>query len=718
MSTNRPRVSNQRLSPDYDYNKADFLPQLGIYVGTVQNIDTNSRSGRLEVYISQFGGADPEESQTLRVVSYASPFMGTTTGNSNPLDPKGADPATQNTFYWTQQSYGFYMTPPDIGSKVLCCFPPNSLEGFWFACINPDYSRSMIPAIGSAKWENIDANSIDSAGLRPYVRPGTPYPVAEANRYIKAVYNGQSANEIPKPIHVPQTYRLILQGLDSDPLRGAISSSAQRDPVSGVFGFSTPGRPFGTQDPANKPDIEDRIKTGQFNSSEFKVTTRMGGHSLVLDDGDLLGNSNLVRLKTAAGHQILMNDKEGFMYIANSSGTAWVELNKEGDILIYGKRDLSIRNQGNVMVTSDRNINFSAAGNFNVSAGGAIALEGKAVTANADGVLNLYGKQTQLKGQSGMGIISGSSMSIKSSGAMSVNGSTIALNGGGGGGETSPPPKLKKFSSPDAIQVNGLWQAEPGLLSTINSKVPTHEPFIRGSVSAEIQRQTAVANSYSTAVDGQPISPPVDITSKGISQASTAGLTRAAPTSAFITQPDPVNGIGVLGKDQLRAYMAQTGYSESNGKYDATNQYGYQGKYQLGSLALQDLGYVKAGTPQTTEALSNPNNWTGKNGVSSNADFLASPEVQESAMYDYTRRNYSTLQSKGIITPDTTQEQAAGYLSSAHLVGAGGTSKWVTSGQTVADANGTTAAQYYNRGVYSQTQISTIVASNASKTTG
>jgi len=41
----------------------------------------------------------------------------------------------------------------------------------------------------------------------------------------------------------------------------------------------------------------------------------------------------------------------------------------------------------------------------------------------------------------------------------------------------------------------------------------------------------------------------------------------------------------------------------------------------MGSAALQDLGYVKPGTPQTPDALNNPNNWTGKDGITSATAF-------------------------------------------------------------------------------------------------
>lgn len=697
-----------------DRTRMDIPTPSGIYKGVVKNIDTNTRSGRLQVYISQFGAANPDDPSNWRLVTYASPFMGTTTGTSNPYNPKGAS-GTENVFSRTQQSYGFYMTPPDVGSEVLCCWLEGINEGYWFACINSAVTRQMVPAIGSVAWDKIDKNSVEKSKLAPFLKPGNPYPVAEANEFIGNIYFQTSlVTDIPKPLHEPQTERLIIQGLDSDDVRGVISSSSQRDPISTVFGFSSPGRPYEEQDPANNPNLQEKLITGDFNPADFKVTTRVGGHSFVMDDGDIYNKNNMVRIKTSAGHQILMNDSEGLFYIANSEGTAWIELTKAGDILIYGKRDLAVRTEGNLMMHSDKNISFYAEQNLQLGAGGSVKMEAQAVQATGTKSLNFFGGVAQLKSQSSLAVSSGASMSIKASGSIGINGSSIALNGGGGGGEVSPPSKLPRYNLPDTIRDQGIWTITPGALNTINPKAPTHEPYIRGSIQAAIRQQEAAAKAYTTDVSGNPINPPLSVNKRGASTTNNAGLTRAATPDVFINQKTPANGIGALNVDQLRAYMAQTGYSESNGNYAATNQFGYQGKYQLGSLALQDLGYIKPGTPQTVEAMNNPNNWTGKNGVYSSSTFLNSPEIQENAMYDYTKKNYSILQSKGIITADTSTSEIAGYLSSSHLVGAGGTVKWVTSGQTVADANGTTAAAYFNRGVYSQTQVPVILASNAS----
>jgi hypothetical protein len=132
---------------------------------------------------------------------------------------------------------------------------------------------------------------------------------------------------------------------------------------------------------------------------------------------------------------------------------------------------------------------------------------------------------------------------------------------------------------------------------------------------------------------------------------------------------------------------------------------------------LADLGYVKTGTPQTAEALSNPNNWTGKNGVYSSVDFQSSPEIQDQAMYEHTQNNYAALQNAGVITPTTTNDKIAGFLSASHstAIGVSGTIEWATTGKNVNDANGVAIGTYYNQGRYSQTQVPVITASNSSK---
>jgi len=696
-----------------DPGKSDFPLTFSIYKGIIRKIDTGTRSGRVWVYIDAFGGDDTDDDKNWTLVSYASPFGGTTTG---PL-VSGTNPNIQvgNSFEYTQQTYGFYMTPPDVGNIVLCCFPNGSrTEGYWFACINSSLSKYMVPSIGAVTIDKIDVNSIPSY-LAPYILNDRSYPVGEWNDNLSVYGKGADWINTPKPLHIPQTINLINQGLDGDPVRGAISSSAQRDPVSAVFGFSTPGRPWASQD-IGKVYTKEAIASGNF--TEANVTTRVGGHSLTMDDGDFFGKNNLVRLKTSAGHQIMMNDSEGFIYISNSTGNAWVELTKSGDVLIYSRRDMSVRTEGNLMMHSDKNISFNAGGSFKVHAGGSVNMQAPTITSSASNFLNMYGKQTQLKSGGSLSVSATGGMSIKASGSIGINGAAIYLNGGGGSGSSAPPNPLPEYNLPDAsVTPEGFWfTVNPGLQS-INYKVPTHEPYIRGNIAAVIKQQEEITTAAATDTNilGDQIAP-ADLTIVGTNQANTEPVVNPAPTSAFITQTDPTSGIGDLGKDEVRAYMAQIG-DTSKGVYNTQDQFGYQGKYGLSAESLQELGYVKTGTPQTAEALSNPNNWTGLNGITSAADFQSSSTIQDQAMYDHTQKNYAALQTAGIIKPGITTDQIAGYLASSHtdVIGVQGTVEWATTGKDIRSLNGQTASAYYNQGRYSQTQVPVITASNNSK---
>lgn len=703
MSFNQPYLGTKNVSYA-DTDKSEFANLPGIYIGIVKGFDNKTRSGRVWVYIPNFGGPDPDNELYWRLVSYASPFMGRTTG---PGSEYSEVTQASNTFLRSRQSYGFYMTPPDVGSEVICCFIEGRIDGYWFACVNPSPTRHMIPAIGSVPVSQIDPYSIAEFGLESLIRTDLSYPVAEANENWLGIYNsgGGYLPNIPKPLHVPQALTLIAQGLESDQIRGAVNSSSQREPISSVFGFSTPGRPFGTQDPANDPELQTKLETGNFNPADFKVTTRVGGHSLVLDDGDIYGKNNMARLKTSAGHQLLMNDTEGIIYVSNAAGTAWVELTKEGDILIYNARDLSIRSQGNIMMHSDQSISCFANGDFKVRTGRSIQLESNVIQNKATGVLNLFGKQAQLKSQTTLGVIAGGAMSIKSGSVMQINGSKIALNGAGGGSSVSEPTSIKLYRLPDATNENLFWVATPESLTSINYKVPTHEPYIRGDIRQEISRQTTLLDQESTTTDinNNPISPEenTNLIAVGPAEAENYTVSDPAPVDSFISQPPATGSIGNLDQNSVTSLFAQDSYNSSNGQYNYEGTNGELGKYALDVPTLKSLGYLTDNTEETSVSIQNPNNWIGKDGISSAEDFLSNQSVQERAQFSYARNVYAELQSLGIITTATSKEESAGLLNAAINTSPDTVAQWYFSGTS---GNNPRVTDFYNRGRFSQTQ--------------
>jgi hypothetical protein len=270
------------------------------------------------------------------------------------------NPSIAESFDGVSHTYGMWMVPPDIGIEVIVIFVAGDpARGYWLACVNSKLSRHMLPAMASST--NVNTDNASRGALASY-QTGAAVPVVEFNE--SKIDNNTNPNfyNIPKPIHEVQYSRLKQQGLDNDTIRGTITSSSQRETPSHVFGIITPGRP--TNDPADDPLYVSKLNAGTLNEDYYRVKSRKGGHTFVMDDGSVLGVDQLFRLRTAAGHQILMHDTEQTIYISNAHGNSWVELSKDGSINVYSKSGFNLRSEGNVNIHSDQNINFNAVGNI------------------------------------------------------------------------------------------------------------------------------------------------------------------------------------------------------------------------------------------------------------------------------------------------------------------------------------------------------------------
>ena len=648
------------------------------YIGIVKNNLDPTRSGRLQVWIPDLGG-NPDESSNWRTVSYASPFMGTTDIASKYADKPNID----NKFRNVPHTYGMWMVPPDVGVEVIVIFiAGDPLRGYFIACVNSHVSRHMMPGMASSN--KIDITGADADTKKSY-QNGITAPVAEYNENDLAARKQPNFIDNPKPIHEQQYSILKTQGLDRDTARGTITSSSQRESPSNVFGISTPGRPY-TGDPADNPDIYlAKVKAGTLTEDDYRYSTRKGGHTFVMDDGDAVGKDELVRLRTAGGHQIMMNDTNNTLYIAHSDGTSWVELTAEGAISIFTNNGFNLRSQGSINLHSDRDINFNAANKINMKSGSKFQIDCGSFNMLSSGVVTVGAAGTiGLKGDTAVNIDTGS-ISMKASGDISHTGSLIKQNSGG----------AKAVDKPKEIQINslsdvvfdstvGLYKST-GSLSSIVTAAPSHEPYKRNEP----------APTYTPESVGQQ---PSDTYTPG--NAKTSGVPVKSPATEvdLRNQPKCDCAVGILTSDQMTAYFATLGKSESGGKYDTVNSIGFVGKYQFGYPALIDGGYVKKSCSSNAQ-LRNPNSWIGTDGIDSLDKFLATPAVQESAMCAYTRRNYKTLCNIKTVSTQSTAEEVAGLLAVSHLLGAGGAKAW-WGGSTKTDQYGTTGDNYFAKGKY------------------
>jgi lysozyme len=291
---------------------------LGLYMGIVKNTADVQKNGRMMVWIPEFASS-PENEKGWTTVSYCSPFAGST--NVATIDKNN----TQQ-FEGTQTTYGMWMVPPDLGNIVLVMFiNGNPGKGVWIGSLFNQFVNNSIPGTASS------ANN--------YQYPGKTIPVAE---YNKSIGNTTDADTVKKPYHATKFNGVGNQGLINDRVRGSTNSSARRESPSEVFGISTPG-----------PVIK-----GSKNKSDIR---RKGGSSFVMDDAE---NSEYVQLSTKSGAQIHINESNGFIYMINRDGTSWVQMDKDGNVDIFGAKNISMRAQRDFNIRADRNVNIEAGQNI------------------------------------------------------------------------------------------------------------------------------------------------------------------------------------------------------------------------------------------------------------------------------------------------------------------------------------------------------------------
>ena len=318
------------------------LSSPGPYLAEVINHLDDSYMGGLEVILKTRRPAPANVKANTYSVKYMTPFYGVTSwkflGNND------------SSYNDTQKSYGMWMIPPDVGTTVMVIFVDSDPgQGYWIGCIPEFLQNYMVPGIAaSPNYKSNQAQNTDYKG-------STSLPVAEYNKIKNQLPDIASAR---RPIH-PFADVLTKQGLLLDDIRGVTSSSARREQPSMVFGISTPG-------PLDPTGPKGAIGYG--DKSRQTPISRLGGSSFVMDDGDIDGNNELIRLRTRTGHQLLMHNTADLIYLGNSKGTAWLEFSSDGKIDIYAADSVSIHTQADFNLKADRDFNLHAGRNFNIVA--------------------------------------------------------------------------------------------------------------------------------------------------------------------------------------------------------------------------------------------------------------------------------------------------------------------------------------------------------------
>ena len=675
-------------------------------IGVVKDNIDPTRAGRIKVAIQDGKGpVDSNDSGSWVTVQYLSTFFGSIGSTS------GKDSEDYGTYKNNPSSYGQWQAPPDIGTKVVCIFINGDVNaGYYIGAVPEPETLQMVPAIGASDKVTLNEGESDSYG------GATRLPVTNLNTNNKDKADSDQFLDTPRPVHSYTASVMSQQGIIRDPIRGPISSSASREPASRVgWGVATPGRPIyeGGYDDENLPSNLDQDK-----SEQLKVISRRGGHSIVMDDGDIIGRDQLIRIRTALGHQILMSDDGQTLMILHSNGQSYIELGKEGTVDIFSMNSINMRTQGDFNIHADRDINIHAMENLNIQAKN-IHTNSEEETKSRAGkdyrieTLNNY----TVKAASAFAASSGGESSMVAGGQAFINGSKVNLNSGSPGLKPAAVPIVTLIAQTDTLfDKSKGWAAAPGKLLSIASRVPAHYPWANAGMGVDIKTSgnasdslpaassgavqavnNAAANTGTTApnvatVASVPstnsVSPSVDKGTTGAvlgavaTTAATGPASIATKTGAAVINPSSTSG-GLVNAINEASKVVSQATQIIQGVNTTVNQLQNVG-VAVGSFAqtpkqLEQSGILKPGSGDLITGLASagkaimnviPDNmFTGKAGAENVTALATNVAAQAESVVNVMQSAQKALGQAGVLTGKESPTQTAGIVTAAATTG-------------------------------------------------
>lgn len=455
MAVDISRQGAKGGDPSYDTGQLRGVrEERGIITAIVKANVHPTHMGVIKVWNSTFSTDESDKTQ-WRTVRYCTPFY-------SRVDNAGSG----DSYFNTKVTAGIVTPPPDLGTKVLCFFPEGrNSEGYYFACVPDLYMMQTLPEAGIS--EGTIAGEFNDS-------PSGAHNTGK-------IVNWRSQQR-PEDFFTQDT--LTRQGLSDDRIRGLNNSNYMRESPAEIIGISSKGRRITTSGQDFTQTYNSELKNPETADKKILAgllgpTARRKGHSITLDDGDIDGNSNQIRLRTSTGHQILMNDTEGVVYVGNADGSVWIELSNEGTVDVYAQNSINFRSN-NINFHADENIKFHSKGFTQFVADKQMHVQGKQqLVMNSDGEAGITGeKGLHLNSGSELFASAGSSAYINSGANMSINGALILLQG--------PSTKAKQAQAVNPLQkedttyfpdLDQFILDEEQMVTTSVDRVVTHEPF-------------------------------------------------------------------------------------------------------------------------------------------------------------------------------------------------------------------------------------------------
>lgn len=327
------KIVNQQM----DVGKAR-LSNDTITLGVVVDGDDPLQSGRLRIFCPNLND-DPKKLHHLPWAACASPFAGTI---SNPNFVRGAGKGPETTD--GPVSYGLWAIPEQGAIVLVARIDGDERRRVWLGCLH-SHQETHTLLNGRYDWEpggNVKGPLSSTKGeIEPY---STNAKKAFDDKTDSAEWKTRQADfqaaAVPKSEGAPVPEREDYLDVENSDMQDA----EQDDWVKSILGA------HGYDWSANKG-------LGSFLQSKVYGFSTPGFHAFSMDDRAF---SNRMRMRSATGHQIILDDTNERIYIASNEGNNYIELDSNGNIDVYSKRRVSIH--------AEEDINFSTDKTFRVKA--------------------------------------------------------------------------------------------------------------------------------------------------------------------------------------------------------------------------------------------------------------------------------------------------------------------------------------------------------------
>ncbi len=333
-------------------NYAKFL--LYPSVGIVLNTDDPLQMGRVQVFCPAYGD-NPKKLLHLPWCAYASAFGGSI---KNKCFTRGVKDGPEKSTGAVQ--YGFWAVPEQGAHVVVGCLDGDPKRRFYFGSL-PEHQETHTLFHGRYKWGEggIPNGPLTSDGepIEPaYTNLGKAFQDDRTSREWKtrvADYQATAVREDVGEVPNDTKDKYLDQQYDK------ISDAEQDDwvkPILGAHGYDWTGFKG----------------TGAFLSSRAYGFSTPGFHAWSMDDRAF---NSRIKLRSATGHQIIMDDTNERIYIMTNKGKSWVELDSSGNIDVYSDKRISMHAKQDINFTTDETFRVHAKKGIHMYAGNNISQE-------------------------------------------------------------------------------------------------------------------------------------------------------------------------------------------------------------------------------------------------------------------------------------------------------------------------------------------------------